>query len=74
MASINLTAVPGEAAIVAIATLITSLADGQTPDEKAKLWDRYIALTDPWQKIAVQISTDVAGLVNKLFGGVAAKP
>lgn len=60
--------VPGEAAVVAITHLVTVAMEGQTPEQKKILWDRYIELTDPWHKIAVEVSKDIATLLGKLLG------
>jgi hypothetical protein len=65
MATVAIT-VPGEAAIVAIANLIEVIAEGQSPEQRKLLWDRYIELTDPWHKIAVEVSKDIA----TFFGNV----
>lgn len=65
--TMTLSVIPGESAIVAIANLIQALAEGQTPDEKAKLWERYLELSEPWHAIAVAISADAAGFVKNIL-------
>lgn len=64
---ISISPIPGEAAVVAVANMITALAEGQDAPTKKELWTRYLEITEPWHKLAVAFSVDAAGLVARLL-------
>ncbi len=64
MSQVTIT-LPGEATVVAIANMITALAEGQSPETKKILWERYVILTEPWFNLAVEFNKHVAALVAR---------
>lgn len=48
--------VPGEALAVALCQLITELIKGQTPEQRAILWDRYIEWSKPFHDLLISIT------------------
>jgi hypothetical protein len=57
---------PGESLGVAICNMITALAEGQTPEQKKIMWDRYITLTEPLQLIVEAAAKDAVELIKKI--------
>lgn len=64
---VNPTMLPGEAGLVALANLFTELAKDLGADEKNRLADRFLTLTEPYHAINVAISQNVARLIAKVL-------
>jgi hypothetical protein len=55
---------PYEDAIIAGFTLVSKLIDGQTPEQKATIWQGWIDFWKPFNGIINKLGTDI----SKLFG------
>lgn len=58
---------PGEAGVVALATLFTELVKDLTPQEKQILTDRFITLSEPYYQLQVAINKNIAAFLAKLL-------
>ncbi len=50
---------PGEAIAVAICEMITEIVKGQSPEVKEKMWNRYLADTEPFHEAWVKFIKDL---------------
>lgn len=64
---INPTALPGEAGLAAIAGLLTELAKDATPEEKQRITERFLELSEPYHKLNVAIADHVAQFLAKVL-------
>jgi hypothetical protein len=65
--SITPSALPGEAAIVALCNLVEELAQGQSPEQKQILWTRYIELSAPFHALNVAIAQHIGQFLEKVL-------
>ena len=65
--SVSPSALPGEAAIVALCNLIQELSKDQTPEQKQLMWNRYIELSAPFHAVNVAISQHLAQFLEKVL-------
>lgn len=63
---INFTALPGEAAIVALANLFQALAPTDEAQKK-EFTQRFLDVSAPWHALAVEASKNAAAIVQKLI-------
>lgn len=64
---VNPTALPGEASISAIAGLLQELAKDATPEQKQRIADRFLELSEPFHKINVAIAEHVGQFLSKVL-------
>lgn len=57
---------PYEDAIIAGCEVAKAVIDGQTPEVRAQLWQRWIEVTEPLHKLAVAAGQDLAKLIEAL--------
>jgi hypothetical protein len=59
--------IPGEAAVVALASLFEELAKDQTPEQKQQITQRFLDLTAPYHAVAVAINQHLAQFLAKVL-------